>query len=379
MYKLDLPIDRKEAAAIERRRNQEEQRKSRIFNAKTRLIGVDEQAIEQQMKDRKQMEHMEKRRDEAFAADAIRNDMIAELLEKRQDNDMRELNKAMNEFRMLHQQPNSRREFDIYDPDYLKKDKPARVSDDDPRCGIASLQKFDGEDLNNKARRKFQSEQTREWAEQQMREKAQADQNQKTADRLYELKMRELDQRSMELASAEDECRKAIDHATSDYNKALAREREAKEDLEKQQALDDNATEMANHIYGDFLTENPAVAQSAFGPHRVIPDRWKGMSPEQIADIRRTQDLQRRENDRKKEEEKRTDEEHEKMSNAHARAGMLLEREKDRREAAIRKQLADENRGLSSQQKAQIEYMDKEVYTNRPTAGYFMQWNTTTR
>ena len=76
-----------------------------------------------------------------------------------------------------------------------------------------------------------------------------------------------------------------------------AREREAKEELEKQQALDDNSTEMANHIYGDFLTENPAVAQSAFGPHRVIPDRWKGMSPEQIADIRRTQDLQRRENE----------------------------------------------------------------------------------
>ena len=40
MYKLDLPIDYKEAAAIERRRNMEEQRKSRIFNAKTRTIGV---------------------------------------------------------------------------------------------------------------------------------------------------------------------------------------------------------------------------------------------------------------------------------------------------------------------------------------------------
>ena len=55
-------------------------------------------------------------------------------------------------------------------------------------------------------------------------------------------------------------------------------------------------TELANHVYGDILTENPAVAQSAFGAHRVIPDRWKGMSPEQLADIRRTQDLQRKEN-----------------------------------------------------------------------------------
>lgn len=155
------------------------------------------------------------------AADAVRNDMIGQLLEKRQNHDTRELNKAMNEFRMLHQQPDSRREFDLYDPDYLKKDKPARVSDQDPRCGIASLQKFEGEDLNSKARKKYQAEQTREWAEQQMREKEQAEKNQKAADRLYELKMRELDQRSMDLADAEAQCRRAIDTATSDYNKAL--------------------------------------------------------------------------------------------------------------------------------------------------------------
>ena len=66
MYKLDLPIDYKEAAAIERRRNQEEQRKSRIFNAKTRVIGLDLQALDQQAKDRAQMEDLERKRDKAF-------------------------------------------------------------------------------------------------------------------------------------------------------------------------------------------------------------------------------------------------------------------------------------------------------------------------
>ena len=66
MYKLDLPLDYKEAAAIERRRNQESQRKSRIFNAKTRIIGIDKQALDVQVADRKQMELMEKNRDEAF-------------------------------------------------------------------------------------------------------------------------------------------------------------------------------------------------------------------------------------------------------------------------------------------------------------------------
>lgn len=40
MYKLDLPIDLKEQAAIERRRRLEKERQSRIFNNKHRLIGV---------------------------------------------------------------------------------------------------------------------------------------------------------------------------------------------------------------------------------------------------------------------------------------------------------------------------------------------------
>jgi len=53
------------------------------------------------------------------------------------------------------------------------QDRPARVSDDDPRCTLSGLQKFEGEDLNNKARSKFMEEQRRLWAEQQLRERRQ--------------------------------------------------------------------------------------------------------------------------------------------------------------------------------------------------------------
>jgi len=49
---------------------------------------------------------------------------------------------------------------------------------------------------------------------------SQADDNQKKADRLYELKMRELDQRACELQHAEEECRRAINEATKNYNRA---------------------------------------------------------------------------------------------------------------------------------------------------------------
>lgn len=99
----------------------------------------------------------------------IRNDKIGVLLDRRQEHDRRELNRAENEFRSMHQQPDGRREWDLQDPDSLKKDKPARVNDEDPRCGPASLQKFDGEDLTSQARIKFQQEQLREWSLQQVR------------------------------------------------------------------------------------------------------------------------------------------------------------------------------------------------------------------
>ena len=41
MFLLNLPVDTREQAAIERRRREEKERLSRIFNVKYRTIGVD--------------------------------------------------------------------------------------------------------------------------------------------------------------------------------------------------------------------------------------------------------------------------------------------------------------------------------------------------
>lgn len=93
-------------------------------------------------------------------------------------------------------------------------------SDSNPNFDIFSLH-TSGEDLNSKARNKYQQEQLREWSLEQKRERDQAKRNQAQADRLYELKSKELDQRAMELQKAEEDCRRAINMATSDYNNAL--------------------------------------------------------------------------------------------------------------------------------------------------------------
>lgn len=49
-----------------------------------------------------------------------------------------------------------------------------------------------------------------------------------------------------------------------------AKEKEAQKHQSLIQEMDDNYTEMNNHVNGDILTENPTVAQSALGQHRCI-------------------------------------------------------------------------------------------------------------
>ncbi|CAF4315382.1 unnamed protein product, partial [Adineta steineri] len=69
------------------------------------------------------------------------------------------------------------------------------------------------------------------------------------------------------------------------------RETQERQALKKRQTDHDNYAEMANMISCDLLTENPDQAISQYGPHRVVPDRWKGMSEDQLRQIREEQQL----------------------------------------------------------------------------------------
>ena len=61
----------------------------------------------------------------------------------------------------------------------------------------------------------------REWVAQQTAEKQRLEDEGKHANHLYEVKACELDQRAVELAMAEEETRRALNAATTEYNKAL--------------------------------------------------------------------------------------------------------------------------------------------------------------
>lgn len=66
MYKVDLPVDQSIEKDVERRRSAETSRKARIFNTRLRVMGLDLDALNQQVQEKKHQQHMEVQRDKAF-------------------------------------------------------------------------------------------------------------------------------------------------------------------------------------------------------------------------------------------------------------------------------------------------------------------------
>ncbi|NWW21893.1 RIBC2 protein, partial [Falcunculus frontatus] len=340
---------------------------------------IDKDALDAQVKERKIQEAAEKAQHEKFAHDMNKNDKLMCLLEERQKNEIKDLNRALTEFHKNFQKPETRREFDLNDPQALKKDRPARVSDSDPRCTISGMQKFMGEDLNYDQRMKFQKEQLREWSLQQQKDWKNALADQKLADDLYDKFRIELDRKIMEEQRKEEESRRVICTATKDFNRIQVAELDHKNELEKAQKIKDDMDEITFLLRGDLLSENPDQAISPLGKHHVLVDRWKGMNQEQLMAIRQFQKEQALENLRVREQERQRDAEWDRQRLQTARAQLLCERQQQRQNRAQRRDLDFVNAELSQEQKAKNIYLKEEEYSNIPTDEFYAQFNTTTR
>uniref|UniRef100_A0A9L0IDN7 RIB43A-like with coiled-coils protein 1 n=1 Tax=Equus asinus TaxID=9793 RepID=A0A9L0IDN7_EQUAS len=181
MYKVDLSPDPKEVAAMEARRNQEKERQSQIFNVRTRLMGMDVEALNSQVEKQKLREATERSKEAAYGTNQVQYDLVAQLLDKEQAERTRRLAKKVQEYREQKQQLKNRCEFDLWDPDQLQNEFPAHLSDIGPHCGPASLQWFSGEDLYRATCLRMQQEQFRYSLERQLQEQQQAKADEKCA------------------------------------------------------------------------------------------------------------------------------------------------------------------------------------------------------
>lgn len=135
--------DLREATMIEQRRTFEQERKKRIFNARERVIGVDKQALEQQIAEKEKLAQAKAEKEQKFLEYQEHVDAIVNAKEREVHMEKHRIFNEINDFRAKFQRPEDRREYDLYDPHGKRKDLPARLSDTDPRLTVSSAQKYD--------------------------------------------------------------------------------------------------------------------------------------------------------------------------------------------------------------------------------------------
>ncbi|XP_050089461.1 RIB43A-like with coiled-coils protein 2 [Anopheles aquasalis] len=371
--------DQKEALAIERRRRFEESRKQRIFNARRRIIGVDTDALGYQVQEKQEAVQAEAEQARKLAEEVRRQEHVLQLKQREQRQERIRQEDELNRYRATHQRPEQSRDFDLFDPDGLKKELPARTGDDDPRLSVSGAQLFDGEDLQERHRRKVQREQQRSWLEQQIREKRQAEIDRRAAERFLEETLMSREARVHQLNSQERYAREKIQEAVNEFNCRLMHEQDQQRRRKEREEQEDNLAEIYNHLTSDLLTENPDAAKSSFGPNRVITAQYKGMSPEELEQIRQQQEQQLEELNRRRQEEANMRESWDRLANDFDRAVTMKERELMRRRHALAEQIRQENHQLALDQQRKLAHLDQVVYQNRPTQAYFDQFNTCTR
>ncbi|KAI8904398.1 RIB43A-domain-containing protein [Gorgonomyces haynaldii] len=378
MYKVEILQDDIQKAAIARRQKLDEERKQRIFNPKVRCLGIDLEALSEQIDIKTELKAIEQQRNDAMDRQAVLNADILTLMDQQVLQERRDVLKQTNDFRKQHQQAHQRRDFDLYDPLALKKDLPARIGDNDPRTGPSSLQKFNGEDLGEKQRLENQKEQRRVWTDLQMYEKEAQRQRELNEKKEYEHLQKNILDKMNALHDAVVYAKREQAKLDNDYNLQLAAEKKRREQSQKQHEEELNTREILNHVNGIFLTETPDVFNIG-GGHKVRVDLFKGMTPQQKQEILRVQEQQRLYNQEKKTQKDQEENLWAIHDISNRRAIALLDRATQRAQKEKAIQLRKENELKALQDKQRKEYIDKVLYTNPPKEEYFEQFNTTSR
>ncbi|XP_015453389.1 RIB43A-like with coiled-coils protein 1 [Pteropus alecto] len=366
MFKLDLPPDPKEVAAIEARRNREKERQSRIFNARTRVIGVDLR------------EAAERSKEAAYGTNQVQYDLVAQMLEKEEAERTRRLAKKVQDFREQKQQLRNRCEFDLSDPDRFWNEFPAYHNDSVPYYGLNSLQYLSGEDLDRAACLRMQQEQFRSSLDRQLWEQQLARIEEQRIEMLNDQLRLAMDTRAAQLAKLEESCRIARMSAIANANKAQAAELAERQRREHKRRQDANFAEIQNQITSDLTKKHP-IAQHSVAPQRVQSHCWKGITPEQRAAMKKAQEAQRLEKEAQREAERARNAEWEGQAVCLAQAAMELEEQERLLGAEFRRGLGSFNQQLAKEQSAQHNYLNSIIYTNEPTAQYYLQFNTSSR
>lgn len=361
--------DLKSVLKREYRQRQEQARKDRIFNPRVRLIGIDKSALDRHVEEKQQQKCVKQKEELCFAMELDRQAEIIDAQLNEVAEEQYRNQREMNEFRLKCQRKDQSRDFDLNDPLHLQKMSPID--------GVDWL----GEDPENAHRIRLQKKQQKSWLQQQIYEKYQTQRDMSEAEKAIEQSALCQDSVLKQKHDIERRQRQEMQLETAMYNMALARAQKAKQMENKRREEQDNLAEIMNNLSSDMLTESKeaGASSSMFGAKRVTAAMYRGMTDNELQEIRCEQLRQIKEKgievaDRR-ESERMFDE------TIDARSKLLdVEEQNLRRE---KQQLLSQQRMTNAQllieQKQRNQYLNSHVYKFKPTNAYFEQFNTTSR
>ncbi|XP_041852441.1 RIB43A-like with coiled-coils protein 2 [Melanotaenia boesemani] len=349
MPNIELMSDRIARISLEKRRNRETERQERIFNQKMRTIGVDKEALDIQVREKKRLEETEKKKQNAYEADVIHGSKVARILQNRERKERRAIEEAIETYRHQHQQPCKQREFDLNDPDRFRK-----LDQHDAQMMLPGLV---GEDLESRRRQQRQREQLRGWLTQQQTEQAAQRRQQKLEKQNYDQSRIEVENKAVELHSLEMEKRKEEAMAAKNYNLSQAEEKRRQDEECKKYSFDARCS-------GDMV-----------GVPGLSPSSDLRAPPESLQQVIQFQKKQVETKQRMELEKKQEEEHYDRIRLDSARRALLRERMQARLTEQLRRDVDNVNVQLAQMHKRE----KPDIERGQIDDSFFSKFNTCSR
>lgn len=280
----DMNGDQALAGKILRKRKEEVARRQRLLNPRARMHGADLPALSTQVDEKKILA--------AAAAEAEVEDskvqlMQAEVLESIEEakrDFRREQHVQTMAFSLQNLNKESRREYDLSDPQRIKKDLLPKdgIGSDGRQIGLCAMQTFQGEkDVKQYAKQQRQTQ--REFLEQQVQEKKEREAAEKDADMqdamtiMNGTKLRE----AIEAVEAQEAKQERMELAES--NMQLVAEKQAKLQAKKDKEAALNAKVVSRARNDERLAEAYDFKTNAAG--KLVRDEYKRLTLEQEQEV----------------------------------------------------------------------------------------------
>ena len=358
-HPLDSTAERSAAA----KKNQlETERLERILDPKIRTIGIDKAALDEQVREKKALKDLEKARDDYFNSQLLMMDQHAQYLQKEADRVRQDRNHNTTNFHATYQKKEMSREWDLRNPRRVLHEMPARIGDDDPRVGPASLQKFEGEDLDVRCRKAAQAEQMRKWAQEQIDEREMKGVIEKEYSTAYDRRSEEMAHRAFQIEQQVALQRAQSQVTTAAFNKAMAQQKADDKKRAKHVETVRSLEEIRNMVDSDFLSEQQ-------------PIREKGMS---MAERQATLDQQQGQREELRQRKIKTAEEERQVAmqeEMERRMAVALERQRERERKQTVVALGTDRKLQAAETAIKKKELDK-LYSNEIGSQFTNQFGT---